>query len=244
MQSHSSHAKQKNAFSVGIKEWSIALADTLLVESESSPKFHKLRLDALSIPHYAIKKERPHGTRHGKTEAQKQYHIAFNAWKRCEKVLTAKKNITKEFAIVSETKQIVIRNSKIGWTEQKCIDMEKLAQEDHSYRLSREEFKRYQGQWYLTLNKSGKNAPMRLRSDFRAAATIKNMSPPRIRRRTCRTHSWPTISEMAPFFLKWFLVELGHVQKLVELMSSIHFLICCSSFRLQLIAIYCNRRWV
>ena len=26
--------------------------------------------------------------------------------------------------------------------------------------------------------------------------------PPRIRRRTCRTHSFTTISEMAPFFLK------------------------------------------
>ena len=38
----------------------------------------------------------------------------------------------------------------------------------------KEEFKRYQGLWYLTLNKSGKNAPMRLRSGFRAAVTIKN----------------------------------------------------------------------
>ena len=63
---------------------------------------------------------------------------------------------------------------KIGWTEHKCIEMDKLAQVDHSHRLSREEFKRYQGQRYLTLNKSGKNAPMRLRSDFRAAVTIKN----------------------------------------------------------------------
>ena len=33
---------------------------------------------------------------------------------------------------------------KIGWTEEKCIEMDKLAQEDHSYRLSREEFLRYQ----------------------------------------------------------------------------------------------------
>ena len=29
---------------------------------------------------------------------------------------------------------------KIGWTEEKCIDMDKLAQENHSYRLSREEY--------------------------------------------------------------------------------------------------------
>ena len=56
---------------------------------------------------------------------------------------------------------------KIGWTEQKCIEMDKLAQENHTYH-------RYQGQRYLTLNKWGKNAPMRLRSDFRAAVTLKN----------------------------------------------------------------------
>ena len=38
-----------------------------LVESESRRKFNKLRLDALSIPHYVIKKGRCHGARHGKT---------------------------------------------------------------------------------------------------------------------------------------------------------------------------------
>ena len=58
--------------------------------------------------------------------------------------------------------------------EEKCIEMDKLALEDHSYRLSREEYLRYQKHWYLTLNKSAKNAPMRLRSDFRAAVTIMN----------------------------------------------------------------------
>ena len=130
------------------------------------------------------------------------------------KELTLKKNITREFTIVfSETKYIVNRNSKIGWTEQKCIEMDKFAQEDHTYRLSKEEFKKYQGQWYLTLNKPGKNALMRPRSDFRAAVSIKNR-----RRRSCTTHFSSTISEMASFFLKGFLVELGHVQKLVELM--------------------------
>ena len=46
-----------------------------LVESESSRKLNKLRLDALSIPHYVIKKGRCHGARHSKTEEQKEYHI-------------------------------------------------------------------------------------------------------------------------------------------------------------------------
>ena len=52
--------------------------------------------------------------------------------------------------------------------------MEKLAQEDHPCRLSYQENERYQKHWYLTLNKSGKNAPMRLRSEFRTAVTLMN----------------------------------------------------------------------
>ena len=54
----------------------------LLVESESIQNFHKWRLDALSIPHYVIKKGRPHGARHGKTDAQKQLFLAHNARKK------------------------------------------------------------------------------------------------------------------------------------------------------------------
>ena len=186
----------------------------VLVGSEFSQKLNKLSLDALSILHYVIKKARPRGSRHGKTEAQKKYHVE----------LTARKNITKEFTIVFLRHQVYRESQlKIGWTGQKCIEMDKLAQEDHSNRPSRKEFKRCQRQWYLTLNKSGKNAPMRLRTDFQAAVTIKN----RLHRESGEERAEPifsTKSKMAPFFLKWFLVELGRVQKLVELMSSIHFL--------------------
>ena len=53
------------------------------VGSESRRKFNKLRLDALSIPHYVIKKGRCQGARHGETEVQKEYQKAWNAWKRC-----------------------------------------------------------------------------------------------------------------------------------------------------------------
>ena len=128
----------------------------------------------LSLPHYVIKKERHHGARHCETEAQKQYHIAFNAWKRCRKRVDGQQEhyegIHDRFL-----RDLVFRVSqlKIGWTEEKRIEMYMLAQEDHSYCLSRE-FQRYQKHWYLTLNKSGKNASIRLRSDFRAAVTIMN----------------------------------------------------------------------
>ena len=44
--------------------------------------------------------------------------------------------------------------------------MEKLAQEDHSYCLSSEEYERSRKNWFISLNKSGKNAtdetPIRL----------------------------------------------------------------------------------
>ena len=44
-----------------------------LIDSESRRKCNKLRLDALSIPTYLIKKGRSHGARYGKTEEQKEY---------------------------------------------------------------------------------------------------------------------------------------------------------------------------
>ena len=57
----------------------------LLKESEASQHVHQWRLDVLSIPNYVIKKERPQGARHGRTEAQKEHFIAHNARKRCIK---------------------------------------------------------------------------------------------------------------------------------------------------------------
>ena len=82
------------------------------------------------------------------------------------------KRNSKEFTIASnEIQHIVIRNSKIGWTDEKCIEMDKVAQENHSYYPSSEEHERYRKNWYISVNKSGRNAKMKLRSDFREALT-------------------------------------------------------------------------
>ena len=112
----------------------------LLVERESSKKSNKLKLDALSlsIPHNVMKKGRHHGARHGKTEEQKEYHIAYNAWKRCCKRVDAQaehhKGIHDRFLRDQVYRESQLKN---GWTEQKCTEMDKLAQEDHTYRLSK-----------------------------------------------------------------------------------------------------------
>ena len=141
----------------------------LLVESESSQILSQWRLDALSIPHYVIKKERHHGARHGKSDAQKEHFVAHNARKRCLK---------KKFKGIHDRflRDPVYRDSqlKIGWSEEKCIEMDNLAQEDHSYCPSSEEYERYRENCYKSLNKSGRNAPMKLQSDFRTAGTIMN----------------------------------------------------------------------
>ena len=57
----------------------------LLVESESSQHFNQWRLDASSIQNYVIKKGRPRGARHGKTDAQTEHFVAHNARRRCLK---------------------------------------------------------------------------------------------------------------------------------------------------------------
>ena len=110
----------------------------LLRENESSQHFHQWRLNAFSIENYVIKKGRPRGARHGKTEAQKEHFIAHNAWKVCIK--KGLKGIHDRFQ-----KDLRYRDAqlKAGRTEEKCIEMEELAQKDFSDRPSTEEFERY-----------------------------------------------------------------------------------------------------
>ena len=146
-----------------------------MIDSEFKRKFNKLRLDALSIPNYLIKKGPNHGARHGKTEEQKEYHQAWNAWNRCCKKVDSQGG---RFTGIHDRflRDPVYRESQlaIGWTEQKCKVWSELAQEDHIYRFTPEEKDRYQAQWYLTLNKAGKNGCMKLRSDFRAPVSLEN----------------------------------------------------------------------
>ena len=88
---------------------------------------------------------------------------------------TLKVNILPVFTMdFSEIQFIANHNSQSDGAEQKCKEWDELAKEDHTYRLTPEKKKRYQGQWYLTLNKAAKNGPMKLRSDFRAAVLMKN----------------------------------------------------------------------
>ena len=111
----------------------------LLRENQSSRHLHRWQFDILSIPNYVIKEERPHGNRHGKTEAQKEHFIAHNVRKRCIK--KGFRGIHARFQ-----KDLRFRDSqlKIDRTGEICIQMDKDAQKDFTYRMSQDEYLRYE----------------------------------------------------------------------------------------------------
>ena len=116
----------------------------LLIESESSQHFHQWRLDAFSIQNYVIKKGRPRGSRHGKTEAQKEDFVAHNALRRCLKKFEGNHGRFQPDSTYRDSQLI------IGWIEEKCIAMDKLAQENHSHCPSSEEYEKFRTNWFIS----------------------------------------------------------------------------------------------
>ena len=70
-------------------------------------------------------------------------------------------------------KDSIFRESQIliDRTEEVCIQMDKDAQKDFTYRMTEDEYFRYTKNWWISLNKSGKIGPLRDRSDFNEALT-------------------------------------------------------------------------
>ena len=102
-----------------------------LIDGESRRKFQKLRLDALSFPHYVIKKGPTHGARHGKNEVQREHHLAWNAWKRCcKKVDSQGEHVTGIHDRFLRDPVCRASQLAIGWTEQKCKEWDELAKKN------------------------------------------------------------------------------------------------------------------
>ena len=146
-----------------------------LTYSESRRKFNKLRLDAISIPDYVTKKGRSHGARHGKTEVPRESLWPGMRGRDAVRKSTPKVNILQVFTIdFSEIHFIVNHNSQSDGRNKSAksgMNLRKKIIHTNSLQRKGEDTK---GQWYLTLNKAGKNGPMKLRPDFRAAVSIKN----------------------------------------------------------------------
>ena len=121
----------------------------LLKESEASRGIFQWTLDLLSIQNCVIKKERLHGHRFGKTKEQRQHHIFHNLRKR--HIKRGCEGIHDRFQ-----KDSIFRESQISIdrTEEVCIQMDKDAQKDFTYRMTEDEHFRYKKNWWVSLNKS------------------------------------------------------------------------------------------
>ena len=90
------------------------------------------------------------GARHGKTEVRKEYHQAWNAWKRfCKKVNSQGEHVTSIHDRFLRDPVYHESQLAIGWTQQKRKEWDELAKEDHTDKLTPEERRRYKGQWFL-----------------------------------------------------------------------------------------------
>ena len=184
-----------------------------LRENESSQHLHQWQLDILSK--YVIKKKRPHGVRHDKTESQREQFIV-NARRSC-----IKKNV--EEIHDRFQRDLTCRDSqlKIDRTERKWIEMDNLAQEKHSCCPSPEEFEKYKKN-LVNLSehiwqKWTDEIPVRLPRSTNKYAP----SPPWIWRKTTCTSSFLSIPKVAfVFFFKhimvaveWLLVEVELIHR-------------------------------
>ena len=132
-------------------------------ETEANRGFIEYTMDLLSIPEYVIKKGRPHGHRYGKLPGNREYYLANNLKKRCIK--RDYKEIHDRFLRDHVFRGRMIENSR---DEEVCRAWDVLADEDHTYHMSEEEYFYYKNNWWISLNKSGIDThTLRKRSDFK-----------------------------------------------------------------------------
>ena len=134
-------------------------------DSAENRQYISSTLDSFSIPSFYIRKDRPRGHRYGKAPGCKEYHTANQLAKKCRK----KKydSIHDRFIRDKNFRKAMI---EVGRTEQIIIEMDKLANEDHTYTASREEIEFYRGNWWIHTNVAHVDSiPTRYEPEFKSA---------------------------------------------------------------------------
>ena len=144
----------------------------MTTDSAENRKYISSTLDSFSIPSFYIRKDRPRGHRYGKAPGCKEYHTANQLAKKCRK---------KEYDSIHDRyiRDKAFRKAMIdiGRTEQMIVEMDKLANEDHSYKASREEIEFYRGNWWIHSNLARVDSiPTRYEPEFKSAlSTIQRL---------------------------------------------------------------------
>ena len=134
-------------------------------DSAENRKYISAILDTFSIPNFYIRKNRPHGDRYGKSQGCKESFTANQLAKKCRK----KKydSIHDRFIRDKTFRKAMI---EVGRSEQMIIEMDKLANEDHTYKASKEEIEFYRGNWWIHTNVARfDSVPTRYEPEFKSA---------------------------------------------------------------------------
>ena len=134
-------------------------------DSAENQKYISAILDTFSIPNFYIRKDRPRGHRYGKSQGCKEYFTANQLAKKCRK---KKYDSIHDRYIRDKTfRKAMI---EVGRSERMIIEMDKLANEDHTYTASREEIEFYRGNWWIHTNVARVDSvPTRYEPEFKSA---------------------------------------------------------------------------
>ena len=138
----------------------------LMVEDSGEHRKYMLStLDSFSIANFYIRKDRPRGHRYGKAPGCKEYHTAHQLAKKCRK--KGYDSIYDRYMRDKLFRSAMIEHSR---TEQVIIEMDKLANENHSFRVSKNEIEFYRGNWWLHSNVArDETMPIRHEPGFKEA---------------------------------------------------------------------------
>ena len=137
----------------------------MTTDSAENRKYISSTLDSFSIANFYIRKDRPRGHRYGKAPRCKEYHTAHQLAKKCRK--KGYESIYDRYIRDKAFRSAMIDHSR---TEQMIIEMDKLANEDHSYKASKAEIEFYRGNWWLHSNVARVDSmPVRFEPEFKSA---------------------------------------------------------------------------
>ena len=137
----------------------------MTTDSAENRKYISSTLDSFSIANFYIRKDRPRGHRYGKAPGCKEYHTAHQLAKKCRK--HKYESIYDRFIRDKAFRKAQIEH---GRTEQVILEMDKLANEDHSYKVSKAEIEFYRGNWWLHSNVARVDSmPVRYEPGFKDA---------------------------------------------------------------------------
>ena len=114
-------------------------------ETGVNRKFAKYTMDF--VPEYVIKKRRPHGHRYGKKPGDKEYYLANQLKKKCQK--REFQGIHDRFLHDQTFRIRMIENLR---DEDSCRRWDALADEDHTHHLTVQEYFHYKKKWWLHSN--------------------------------------------------------------------------------------------